>query len=214
MFALRHALRSLSASRGVAHVAIALGANANLTDARTPERLDVQRVLRDGARGASGAHTLWGRGHRLRRLLVVPPGFSADGVLSLELTLAGPRYPNADAVRQAYKRLWEAFEAMPGVTASGGVTALPLSNFFAWGPITIDGRVSPSGKVFINADMRTVGGRLVTPADTPISRARSSLTNAWPATCFPAWIRSASGSSTAMPPRRPPGRPSSAWWAT
>jgi predicted permease len=168
--------------------------------------LDVQRVLRDGARGASGAHTLWGRGNHLRRLLIVgevalsvvlligagllvrsyarlqdvPPGFSADGVLSLELTLTGPRYPNGDAVRQAYARLWESLDAMAGVTASGGVTALPLSNFFAWGPITIEGRVPPSGEVFINADMRTVGGRyfeamqiplvrgrLFTPADTP-----------------------------------------------
>ena len=29
--------------------------------------LDVQRALRDGARGASGAHALWGRGFSLRR---------------------------------------------------------------------------------------------------------------------------------------------------
>jgi len=168
-------------------------------------RLDVQSVLRDGARG-SGAHTLWGRGHHLRRLLVigevalsvllligagllirsyarlqdVSPGFSAKGVLTMELTLTGPRYPNADAVRAAYQRLWETLDIIPGVTASGGVTALPMSNFFAWGPITIEGRVPPSGEVFINADMRTVAGRyfeamripllkgrLFTPADTP-----------------------------------------------
>lgn len=160
--------------------------------------LDVQQVLRDGARGASGTHTLWGRGHHLRRLLVVgevavsvvllvgagllvrsyarlqqvPPGFSADGVLSLELTLTGPRYPNAVAVRDTYHRLWESLDAIPGVTASGGVTALPLSNFFAWGPITIEGRVPPSGEVFINADMRTVAGRYFEAMQIPLVRGR------------------------------------------
>jgi HAMP domain-containing protein len=105
-------------------------------------RLDVHSVLRDGARG-SGANTLWGRGHHLRRLLVigevalsvllligagllirsyarlqtVSPGFSAKGVLTMELTLTGPRYPNADAIRESYRRLWESLDALPGVTA-------------------------------------------------------------------------------------------------
>ncbi|HUR21800.1 MAG TPA: ABC transporter permease [Vicinamibacterales bacterium] len=168
-------------------------------------RLDVHSVLRDGSRGA-GANTLWGRGHHLRRLLViaevalsvllligagllirsyarlqhVSPGFSPQGVLTMELTLTGPRYPGAEAIREAYRRLWESLDALPGVTASGGVTALPMSNFFAWGPITIEGRAPAVGEAFINADMRTVAGRyfeamqiplirgrLFTPADTP-----------------------------------------------
>jgi predicted permease len=98
----------------------------------------------------------------------------------MELTLTGPRYPGAEAIREAYRRLWESLDALPGVTASGGVTALPMSNFFAWGPITIEGRVPAAGEAFINADMRTVAGRyfetmriplirgrLFTPADTP-----------------------------------------------
>jgi predicted permease len=114
------------------------------------------------------------------RLQHISPGFSAAGVLTLELTLTGPRYPGADAVRESYRRLWESLDAMPGVAASGGVTALPMSHFFAWGPITIEGRVPAAGEAFINADMRTVAGRyfeamqiplirgrLFTPADTP-----------------------------------------------
>jgi predicted permease len=168
-------------------------------------RLDVHGVLRDGARGSS-ARTLWGRGHHLRSLLVigevglsvllligsgllirsyarlqhVSPGFNPSGVLTMELTLTGARYPGAEAIRQSYKRLWESLDTIPGVTAAGGVTALPMSNFFAWGPITIEGRPPVPGEAFINADMRTVfgdyfdamqipliRGRLFTPADTP-----------------------------------------------
>ena len=157
-----------------------------------------QRALADGARGASGAGALWGRGHHLRRTLVVAelalavlllvgagllvrsfvhlqrvsPGFSADRVLTMELTLTGARYPNAVAVRDAYKELFTRLDAVPGVQASGGVTALPLSNFFAWGPITIEGRIPPSGEVFINADMRTVAGRYFEAMQIPLLQGR------------------------------------------
>jgi predicted permease len=179
-------------------LSMAAGLVFGLAPVTSAGRLDVQRALRDGARGASGAHALWGRGFSLRRLLVagevalavvlligagllvrsyarlqdVSPGFSPDGVLTFELTLAGPRYPNAVAIRDAYRRLWESIDAVPGVTASGGVTALPLSNFFAWGPITVEGRVPPSGEVFINADMRTVAGRYFESMRIPLIRGR------------------------------------------
>ncbi|MSO48699.1 MAG: FtsX-like permease family protein [Acidobacteria bacterium] len=178
-------------------VSMAAGLLFGLAPVLGLQRLDVQGVLHDGVRD-SGAHTLWGRGHHLRRLLVigevalavlvligagllvrsyarlqqVSPGFSADGVLTLELTLTGPRYPNAEAIREAYRTLWEQLDTIPGVTASGGVTALPLSNFFAWGPITIEGRVPPSGEVFINADMRTVAGRYFEAMKIPLHRGR------------------------------------------
>ncbi len=155
-------------------------------------------ALHEGARGASAGGLLWGRGHGLRRALVVAqlalavmlligagllvrsyarlqavsPGFSAEGVLTLELTLTGPRYPNAAAVRSTYRDLWAGLEAVPGVTAAGGVTALPLSNFFAWGPITIEGRAPQPGEAFINADQRTVGGRYFEAMHIPLLQGR------------------------------------------
>lgn len=102
----------------------------------------------------------------------VSPGFSPDGVLTMELTLTGARYPTAVPVRETYRQLWEQLDTLPGVEASGGVTALPLSNFFAWGPITIEGRIPPSGEVFINADMRTVAGRYFEAMQIPLLRGR------------------------------------------
>ena len=42
--------------------------------------------------------------------------------------------------------------ALPGVTAAGGVTALPLSQMMAWGPITSRAARPPEGEKFINAD--------------------------------------------------------------
>jgi len=41
---------------------------------------------------------------------------------------------------------------LPGVAASGGVTSLPLSGYFAWGPLTVEGRAPLPGEQFINAD--------------------------------------------------------------
>lgn len=179
-------------------MAISLGAGLLFGLAPILNTRALQGALADGARGASGAGSLWGRGHHLRRGLVVAelalavmlvvgagllirsfiqlqqvsPGFSPDGVLTMELTLTGAKYPTAVPVRETYQRLWEQLDALPGVEASGGVTALPLSNFFAWGPITIEGRIPPSGEVFINADMRTVAGRYFEAMQIPLMRGR------------------------------------------
>jgi predicted permease len=176
---------------------VAAGLVFGLAPVMGMRRLDVHSVLRDGSRGA-GANTLWGRGHHLRRLLVisevalsvllligagllmrsyarlqqVSPGFTSTGVLTMELTLTGSRYPNAEAVRETYKRLWESLDTQPGVVASGGVTALPMSNFFAWGPITIEGRVAAAGEAFINCDMRTVAGRYFEAMQIPLIKGR------------------------------------------
>ncbi len=154
--------------------------------------------LKDAGRGASGSGAVWGSGSRRRRALVmaelalslvlligagllmrsfaqlqtVDPGFRSNGVLTLELTMNGRKYADGKAVLAAYRELWERFDRLPGVAASGGVTALPLSGFFAWGPITVEGRLPPPGENFINADIRTVGGRYFEAMGIPLRRGR------------------------------------------
>ena len=59
-----------------------------------------------------------------------------------------------------------------GVQAAGGVSALPLSDFAAWGPITIEGHTPPSGERFINADQRTVAGHYFEAMRIPLRRGR------------------------------------------
>jgi predicted permease len=159
-------------------------------------RLDLQTSLKDDAR--SGGHGLLGRGSRVRRLLVagelalslillvgsglllrsfaqlqrVPPGFAPDGVLTFELSLAGTKYPNGSVAVDAFRRLWERFDALPGAVASGGITSLPLSGYFAWGPITIQGHTPPGGQDFINADQRVAGGRYFEAMRVPLVEGR------------------------------------------
>jgi predicted permease len=155
-------------------------------------------ALRAGGRGAAGGGLLWGRGHRLRRALVIgeiavavmlvtsagllvrsvaglraiQPGFDAGGVLTFEVAATGRRYPDGATVARTYRELWPRLEALPGVQAAGGVSALPLSDFAAWGPITIEGHVPPPGERFINADQRTAGGRYFEAMRIPLRQGR------------------------------------------
>lgn len=100
------------------------------------------------------------------------PGFNLNGVLTFELTMTGHKYDNRQAVLDTYHELWERLEHLPGVSASGGVTALPLSGMFAWGPITVEGRVPPPGENFINADQRIAGGDYFQAMQIPLRKGR------------------------------------------
>ncbi len=179
-------------------IATASGVLFGLAPAWRLARVDPQTHLKDAGRGSAGRDSLWASRGNLRRLLVVselalsvvlliaagllirsftrvqdvPPGFNPSQVLTLELTMTGRKYNDATAVLQAYRQLWERFDAVPGVVAAGGVTSLPLSQMFAWGPITVEGRTPPSGEEFINADMRMVVGDYFRAMEIPLVSGR------------------------------------------
>ena len=180
-------------------LALSLGAGVifGLAPALRVSNLAPSGALGDASRGSSGG-SLWGRGNRLRRLLVVaelaisvvlligagllirsfarlnhvPPGFNPSGVLTFDLAMAGRKYNNGDAVLGAYRQLWERFDRLPGVTAAGGITSLPFTDQFAWTPITIEGRAPPPGEKFLNADARIVGGRYFEAMQIPLVAGR------------------------------------------
>ena len=161
-------------------------------------RVDLNATLKASSRSASESGALWGRRRNFRRLLIVSelalslillvgagllirsfaslqtvsPGFNPDHVLTLGLTMTGHQYSNHDQVLNTYRQLWERLDHLPGVTASGGITSLPLSQMFAWGPITAEGQVLPPGENFINADQRMVGGRYFEAMQIPLLRGR------------------------------------------
>ena len=181
-----------------AAVSIAAGIIFGLAPALRLGTVDLHTSLKASERGSSGGQSLWGRGGRLRGLLVagelalcvmvliaagllvrsfarvhdVAPGFNPARVLTLELTMAGRKYADAARVYQTYRELWDRLHAIPGVTAAGGVTALPLSQMFAWGPITVEGRNAPAGEKFINVDIRTVAGDYFKAMEIPLVRGR------------------------------------------
>ncbi len=169
-----------------------------LAPALRVSRVDVQTALQETGRTSAGVSAIWGRGNNLRRSLVIAeialcamlltgagllirsfvrvrdvnPGFDPRDVLTLELTMTGERYNNKDAVLAAYHVLWQRLEHLPGVTAAGAVTSLPLSQMFAWGPITVEGRALQPGEKFINADVRMISGHYLQAMRIPLLEGR------------------------------------------
>lgn len=179
-------------------ISAAAGIVFGLAPALRLGRPGLHHHLKDAGRGSSGASALWGRGRNMRRLLVVAelalsvvllagagllirsfarlqdvsPGFDPSNVLTFELTMSGRKYTDAGVALETYRQLWERLSRLPGVTASGGVSALPLSQMFSWGPITVEGRTPPAGEEFINADMRMVGGDYLRAMRIPLREGR------------------------------------------
>jgi predicted permease len=141
---------------------------------------------------------MWGRGRSFRKSLVVSelalsvlliigaallvrsfanlqsvsPGFNAKNVLTLELTMNGDKYREDQFVLATYKQIAEQLKSLPGVKYVGAITSLPLSQMFAWGPITVEGRVLPPGENFINADVRVVNGHYFEAMQIPLREGR------------------------------------------
>jgi predicted permease len=179
-------------------LSIASGVAFGLVPALRMSRRSAQRDLGEAGRGASATSAVWGRGQNVRRVLVaaqlalsvmlligagllvrsfirlqqVPPGFNAGNVLTLELAMTGRKYAEPERVLDAYRQIWERVATLPGVTAAGGVSMLPLSQMFAWGPIVLEGRPLPTGESFMNVDQRTVGGDYFAAMQIPLLKGR------------------------------------------
>ncbi len=160
--------------------------------------INVHSTLKEGGRGTAGTGAMWGKGRNLRKTLVVcelalsvllligatlliksfshlqnvSPGFNPDNVLTLELTMAGNKYADKQKVLSAYKQLNEQIQSLPGVSYAGEISSLPLSQMFAWGPITVEGRIPPPGENFINTDIRVVAGRYFEAMQIPLRDGR------------------------------------------
>ena len=178
-------------------VSVIAGTLFGLAPALRLSNFDLIGGLKDVSRTSAGS-AIWGRGQVLRRALVVselalsvmlligagllirsfarvqqvPPGFNPSNVLTLELAMTGRKYADTATVLETYKQFWQKLATLPGVTAVGGVTALPLSQMMAWGPITVEGRVPAAGEKFINVDIRVVGGEYFKAMEIPLRGGR------------------------------------------
>jgi putative ABC transport system permease protein len=65
--------------------------------------------------------------HSLHRLFSVPPGFSGNGILSMQVQTYGRRYDDDRICRQFFAQALDAVRQVPGVTAAAFTSQLPLS---------------------------------------------------------------------------------------
>jgi predicted permease len=179
-------------------ISLVSGTLFGLAPALRISHIDLQSALKVGGRGETVAGAMWGRGKSLRKSLVVcelalsvllligatllirslanlqsvSPGFNPKNVLTMELAMTGDRYRKEQTVLSTCKQIMEQLARLPGVQHVGAITSLPLSRMFAWGPITVEGRISPPGENFINADVRVINGHYFEAMQIPLREGR------------------------------------------
>lgn len=100
---------------------------------------------------------LTGAGLLLRsfvRLESVPPGFTTDHVLTMQVAATGATYRQDKAVAQLYQEIESRVARLPGVKAEGVVSVLPLTGAVGWGHIDVEGYAPPPGQE-LQVDLRT-----------------------------------------------------------
>jgi predicted permease len=158
-------------------VAVLTGILFGMAPALRTSKLNLSEALKEGARNVAG-----GRHERLRKLLVISelalslvllisagllirsfisvervnPGFNAQNVLGMRLSVAGTSY-KGDRREIFFRELLERVRRLPGVESAGIADNLPLSGGIGWGGIAIEGYQPSTGQEMIQSDARVAG---------------------------------------------------------
>ena len=146
---------ALEASRGVHHEVLKEGGRSS-SEGRTSQRL---RRLFVVAEAALAVLLLAGSGLLLRsfvKLLAVDPGFRAEGVLTMQVSLPSATYAKPEQQRAFFQELVSRVEHLPSVQAAGAISALPLGGPGNSGTATVDSRAVPPDKASPETDYRAV----------------------------------------------------------
>src|SRR5204862_6627572 len=93
------------------------------------------------------------------------PGFDPAGVVTADLAVPLEKYARAAQAAQFYALLSERLRALPGVTAAGAATQLPLGKFDPDGALVFEGHPDAGGAGDNNYDgfKHSAGYKVITP---------------------------------------------------
>lgn len=106
------------------------------------------------------------------RLQSVDPGFSADSVLTAQISLPATRYADAAARRAFWARLLEQVRSMPGVTAAGLTSNVPFSGNVSSGSYSIVGYTPGAAEPQPHGRQEVVGGEYFRAMRIPLVAGR------------------------------------------
>lgn len=102
----------------------------------------------------------------------VDPGFNAHNVLTMQMSLTGPRFEKTAGVAQLARDGIQRIESLPGVEAAGTTCCLPLEGGFGL-PFTILGRPLTNGPYHGGGGWMTVSPRYFDVFKIPMMRGRA-----------------------------------------
>jgi predicted permease len=107
------------------------------------------------------------------RLMNVDPGFSAQNVLTLNISLPDSRYSSARSMIAFEQQALDRLSVLPGVKSVGGVFGLPLGNGAVAGDFTVEGEPAPAlgTRPFIAAK-KVIGGNYSKAIGIPLLNGR------------------------------------------
>jgi len=88
------------------------------------------------------------------RLQHVPPGFSTDHIISMQVVATGPTYRQDRPVVQFDQQVEDRIAHLPGVQSVGETSVLPLTGAVGWGGINVEGYMPRPGQE-LQVDLRT-----------------------------------------------------------
>jgi predicted permease len=178
-------------------IALVTGILFGLAPAWRAVKVDLNTSLKAGGRSGQSTGGLRVTRHRLRGLLVVselalslmlligagllirsfvrlqsvPPGFTTDRVISMQVAANGARYRQEKAVVQFYNEIGDRIAHLPGVIGEGAVSALPLTGTVGWGGINVEGFKPPPGQE-LQVDMRIASTDYFRTMEIPLRQGR------------------------------------------
>jgi predicted permease len=105
------------------------------------------------------------------RLQSVPPGFTTDRVLTMQVAANGAKYRQNKAVVQFYQEIESRIARLTGVKAEGVVSVLPLTGSVGWGGINVEGYAPPPGQE-LQVDLRTASTDYFRAMEIPLRKGR------------------------------------------
>lgn len=110
----------------------------------------------------------------LAALRDVDPGFGGpDEVLAIRLSIPRQEVSDPAEVASTYERIARRLEELPGVTAVGLATAIPMDGSLNYNPVFVEGGADDAGKVGVSRRHKWIGGGYLEAMQTPLVIGRS-----------------------------------------
>jgi putative ABC transport system permease protein len=106
-------------------------------------------------------------------LLRVDPGFDPSRTMTVKVAIPRSQYPDAAQQQAFFNRLFERLDALPGVTAAGGTSFLPLAGLGSATGFTVVGKPKPELGLAPVTDVRVITHNYFKAMGIPLVRGRA-----------------------------------------